>query len=417
LKASLVEWDFRLRMLSMKSLLSTPSRFVIPGTACNAKRIGTLMSVLVLLCGAPAFADEPAEVTKLMRAGQLPAALTRVDAALAQHPRDAQMRFLKGLILSEQNRTNDAIAVFTKLTEDFPDLPEPYNNLAVLYASSGQYDRARVALESAIRTNPTYATAHENLGDIYAKLASQAYDKALQLDSGNVGAKSKLTMVRTLVGNANVAPSAAAAANAANLAAATRKPAVAPAPVPVPAPVQAAASKPVVVAQAPSAPAASKPALTPAPAAASAAKPSTPAPSAPVPAAVVAKVEPKSSAKVEAKANAGEQAEITKTVEAWAHAWGSKDVKGYLAMYASNFQTPKGESMAAWSAERRSRIEGKGRISVKIEQPQVTVDGNSATVKFRQAYSSDRLSSTSKKTLVLEKQGNKWQIKQEHTGS
>jgi Flp pilus assembly protein TadD len=111
------------------------------------------------------------------------------------------MRFLKGLILTEQNKSAEAISVFTKLTEDFPRSPEPYNNLAVLFAATNQYEKSRAALEMAISTNPTYATAHENLGDVYAKLASQAYDKALQLDTSNTAAKSKLILVRTLVNN------------------------------------------------------------------------------------------------------------------------------------------------------------------------------------------------------------------------
>jgi Flp pilus assembly protein TadD len=365
----------------MKPLLSSPSRSVIRSSVCNAKRFGAVVGVLVLLCGTPVFADEATDITKLMRAGQLPVALAKVDAALAQRPRDAQMRFLKGLILSEQNKTAEAITVFTKLTEDFPDLPEPYNNLAVLYASSGQYDRARVALESAIRTNPTYATAHENLGDIYAKLASQAYDKALQLDSGNVGAKSKLTMVRTLIGNPGTTTAKAAAPMAAPVA------------------VAAAAAKPVA----------------PPVVLAAASKP------APVPVkAEPAKVEAKPAVKppeVKSAAPKVDTEEVLKAVEAWARAWSGKDVKTYLSMYANNFQTPKGESMRSWSEERRTRIEGKGRINVRVDAPQVTMDGNAATVKFRQIYVSDRLSSTSRKTLVMEKQGSKWQIKQEHTGS
>src|SRR6266478_4423624 len=95
--------------------------------------------------------------------------------AIADNPRDARARFLKGLILTEQNKPNDAIKVFTALTDDYPELPEPYNNLAVLYASQGQYDKARKSLEMAIRTHPSYAIAHENLGDVYAKMASEAY--------------------------------------------------------------------------------------------------------------------------------------------------------------------------------------------------------------------------------------------------
>ncbi len=134
--------------------------------------------LLATLLVAPAFADDMADVTKLLRAGQLIEALSKADAYLGRNPQDAQMRFLKGVILTEQGKSAESIAIFTKLTQDFPDLPEPYNNLAVLFASSGQYEKARAALDMAIRTNPSYATAYENLGDVHAKLASQAYDKA-----------------------------------------------------------------------------------------------------------------------------------------------------------------------------------------------------------------------------------------------
>ncbi len=69
----------------------------------------------------------------------------------------------------------------------------------MLYAGQNQFDKARAALEMAIRTNPSYATAHENLGDIYAKLASQAYNKALQLDGSNANAvRPKLALIRDL---------------------------------------------------------------------------------------------------------------------------------------------------------------------------------------------------------------------------
>ena len=140
------------------------------------------------------------EATKLLKAGQRDQALERVNKALAANPRDAQARFIKGLIFTEQGKQAEAIDVFTKLTQDYPSLPEPYNNLAVIYAGQGQYDKARAALEQSIRTHPSYATAYENLGDVYAKLASQAYGKALQIDASNTGAQNKLSLVRELVG-------------------------------------------------------------------------------------------------------------------------------------------------------------------------------------------------------------------------
>ncbi|MBM3340795.1 MAG: tetratricopeptide repeat protein [Betaproteobacteria bacterium] len=136
--------------------------------------------------------DDLQDVNQMLKQGQFDQALTRINSYLATRPKDARGRFLKGLILAEQNKPNDAIKVFSELTTDFPELPGPYNNLAVLYAQQGQYDKARAALEQAIRTHPSYATAHENLGDIYAKMASQAYDKALQLDKSNSTAQTKL---------------------------------------------------------------------------------------------------------------------------------------------------------------------------------------------------------------------------------
>ena len=152
----------------------------------------------LLLASFAAYADENEEVAKLYKQGSLAKALEQAEAYLATKPKDPQMRFQKGLILTEQNKIADATRVFSSLSEDYPDLPEPYNNLAVLYASQGQYDKAKSALEAAIRTHPSYSTAHENLGDIYAKMASQAYGKAFQLDKGNAAAQTKLAMIKDL---------------------------------------------------------------------------------------------------------------------------------------------------------------------------------------------------------------------------
>jgi tetratricopeptide (TPR) repeat protein len=375
--------------------MTTPENMTL-SSRMNAFRLRPVFSktlalsgLVAALCAAPAFADDFADVTKLVRAGQYADALSKADAFLSKNPRDAQMRFLKGVILTEQNKAPEAITVFTKLTEDYPSLPEPYNNLAVLYAAAGQYDKARTALDAAIRTNPSYATAYENLGDVHAKLASQAYDKALQLDSGNTAAKSKLTLVRTLVGNTNNGTPAKPASPTATPAPTV----VAKAPEPTPAPVPPKAAP---------APAAVKPAPAPAPVAAAKPEPVKPEP----------KAEPKPSSNADV-----EHDEVVKLVNGWAKAWSAQDVKSYLDFYGSDFQTPNGQARKAWEDERRSRIAGKGRINVKVESPQVSVNGTTATVKFRQIYVSDRLTANSRKTLVLVKHGGKWQIKQENTGS
>jgi tetratricopeptide (TPR) repeat protein len=369
----------------------------------------TLALSLAGFCVFPAMADDLSDVSQLLRSGQHVAALAKADAFLTKNPRDAQMRFLKGVILTEQNKSAEAIAIFTKLTEDYPTLPEPYNNLAVLYASSGQYEKARTALDMAIRTNPTYATAYENLGDVHAKLASQAYDKALQLDNTNTGAKSKLTMVRTLVGNTTggTNPKVAVVAAAPS---APAKVEIKPEPKTEPKPPVKEVSKvePKVEAK-----------VEPKPQA----KPEVKVEAKPDPKAEqkqAQKLEADAKREAKAKANAAADAErdqVMGTVNAWAKAWSARDVKAYLNAYSSEFDLPAGQTRKAWADERRARIEDKGRISVKIETPQVTVNGNTATVKFRQIYDSDRTKANSRKTLVLIKQSGKWQIQQERAGS
>jgi len=324
-----------------------------------------------LLC-APAMADDIQDASKLLKSGQHQQALERVNKVLSAKPKDAQARFLKGLIYADQGNAKDATEIFLQLTKDFPELPEPYNNLAVIYASQGQYDKARGSLEQSIRTHPSYATAYENLGDVYAKLASQAYDKALQIDSSNATAKNKLALVRDLVVSGG--PTGAGAASVA-VASAPRKDPVA---------VAAVEAKPVVETKpvAEAKPAAEKPVAKPVPA-----KPSN--------------------------------AEILSAVNGWAKAWSSKNVDAYLAFYAKDFKTPGGEPRAQWETVRRQRIEAPKSITVAVSSPKINLSADGqASVTFRQTYSSDVLkSATATKTLVLARTDGRWLIQQERIGN
>jgi Flp pilus assembly protein TadD len=144
-------------------------------------------------------ADAIDDAHALLRKGQAAEALSRVDAWLKTQPKEARGRFLRGVILSEQQKPDEAIAVFRALNEDMPELPEPYNNLAVLYAAKGRYDDARRVLETAVLTHPGYALAHENLGDVYARLAAQSYQRAGKLDPKAASAREKLKLVDQLL--------------------------------------------------------------------------------------------------------------------------------------------------------------------------------------------------------------------------
>ena len=335
-------------------------------------------------------ADDYSDVSALLRANKYPEAMTKVEGLLGAKPADPQLRFLKGVIQRNLGKPTDAIATFTKLTEDHPELPEPYNNLAVLYAGQGDYDKARVALEMAIRTNPSYATAHENIGDVYARLASQAYNKALQLDNSNPAVPPKLALIRELfkpnLATASPTPSAAAVA-------APAKPTPAPAQTPAPAP----ASKPVAT-------------PVPAPAPAPVAAPAKPAAQVVTATAPAAKPAP---APVDDEATKGAETAVL----AWAKAWANKDMANYLAAYGPEFSPGGQQSRSAWEKDRRDRIMGKSRITVTLNDLSVKVTGDVAVAKFHQAYKADALSIASRKTLTLRNNGKRWLLTRESTGN
>lgn len=314
-----------------------------------------------------AASPESAEIQRLIRDGQHPQALKLIDEALAKNPRDAQMRFRRGVALSMLDRKAEALAVFQKLVDDHPDMPAPYNNIAVILGAQGDYEKARQALEKAIRTNPAYATAYQNLGDVYAQLASQAYTKALQLDKADASVPPKLALLRELTAGANTSP--------------------------LPAP-----------------PAAAKPASPPPPAAVAAAAPTAPAP------AVAPAVKPAAASAPPVALSAAGTSEVEAAVRSWAAAWSQRDMPAYFAAYAPDFRGQT-SSRKAWEQDRHARIAARKRIKVGLSDLRISVDGDQATAKFRQSYASDALSSTSRKTLHLVRTANgRWLIRQEAVG-
>lgn len=317
-----------------------------------------LLVVASLFVFGIAQADDLKEIAQLANQGQQAAALEQINTYITANPKDVQAQFIKGVILAEQNRRDEAIKIFADITSKNPNLPEPHNNLAVLYAEQGEYDKARKALENAIKTHPSYATAHENLGDIYARMASEAYDKALQLDSGNTRAQNKLALIRDLFSSA-------------------KKPVM-------------SASRPTSKTKGTVKPA------EPASAPTTAAKP-TPTPA----------IKP-------APVTTDATTVIATSVEKWAKAWSDQDVDAYLASYSSSFKTPKGESRSAWESLRRDRVSAPKNIKVELSDIKVTMESNSqARVTFKQNYRAPHLSQRTGKTLVMTNTKGQWLIEQE----
>lgn len=322
------------------------------------RRIAALTAVLVL--SPAAFADSVStQAQALIEQGKAGDALQLLDKHLGKNPQDAEARFMRGLALVRLDRSKDAIRVFADLTRDYPQLPEPYNNLAVLYAGQGDYEKARDALEAALATHPSYATAHENLGDIYAALAGAAYNRALALDESNQMLRRKLSLINQLD----------------NSAASTTE--------------MAAAPKAQVAAPAAAAPAAVTPAA-PAPAAASA----------PAPAAAI---------------DPDTRAALERALGAWAEAWAKQDANAYLAAYADNFVPEGGLSRSAWEAQRRERISSPKRIRIATKDLQFKATGEKqAQVSFRQEYESDTFADVTAKVVDMTLTAGGWKIVREY---
>ncbi|MES2489895.1 MAG: tetratricopeptide repeat protein [Pseudomonadota bacterium] len=343
----------------------------------NTRR--TALAAILLFSAHSAFAGPADEARALMAQGLYVQALQKIDQHLAKNPQDAEARFSRGIALTKLHRTPEAMRAFTDLTRDYPQLPEPYNNLAVLYAQQGNYEKARDALEAALATHPSYATAHENLGDIYAALAGASYNRALTLDKSNQAVRSKLDLISQVEKPVVNAPVAKANST---------KP-VAP------------AVTPTTVAPVIAAPPAAAPAATPA------------APVAPTVAPVATAPSP---AKTANAADASTTTAVTALLESWSQAWSAKDAPSYLGFYADDFSPEGGQLRAAWAEQRRERILKPARIKVGIKNPKTTrISDDRVRVSFLQSYQSDNYSDSVNKILELKQVNGAWKIAREYS--
>lgn len=385
----------------------------------SAKKFSSILFLVLILFGLQAgAADVVYEVNQLLKKGKKEQALERIDDYLSAQPANAwgrnitQMRFTKGTILSDLHRNEEAIQVFAKLTRDYPAMPEPYNNLAALYAAQGRYEEARDVLERALRTDPAYATAHRNLHEIYARIAASAYDRTVHATKGGRPGPELVKdlcdnygqMANQSVGRKYVAAEVSLIRDIPK----SRSSAAAP-PSKIDIDEMAVDTAPATSALPP---AFINPAVNPAPAIPSvvvAVKPESPV--APRPkAAPVAKAAPEAAPPETEKA-------VLAAVNGWASAWSRKNANGYLAFYAGDFRPPNGQSRGAWAKLRKERIAKPKSIRVSIDMPKVTVvDAGHATVSFRQGYRSDDLQTSTRKLLLMVKQRDKWLIQEERVG-
>lgn len=270
---------------------------------------------------------------------------------------DTLFQFRKGLAMFEQNKNAEAIKIFTDLTIKHPDFPEPFNNLGVLFATIGQYDKARQALETAIRLDPKYSTAYENLGDVFIHLATRAYSAAGTQVGDHPGLAEKLKSSRAIIELESGSDDAK-----------TRESTI-----------SIQSQSPIVT---------------------------------------IEGERPDAGGKRLMSDGGSDGNEISKkaaldALGSWADAWRTRDIERYLAAYASTFHPAGNESREQWEQRRRKNILGKRHIELDIRQPVVVSNKDKATIDFLQIYKANGVYEKNRKRIVLISDDAQWKIVEE----
>lgn len=309
-----------------------------------------LFASILLTLSSSAWPGNLDEVKQLIEAGENNQALVQIDDQLVKQPDDPEVLFLRAVALSKLQRKQEAIELYHELINQYPTLPEPRNNLAVLYAQQGEFEASEQALQSALNTHPSYATAHRNLSDIYKTLASIAYNKALDLDNGREPSppETKLQLITELRSyhngaSADVTPPLATSTGGAL--ASTRKEATS------------------------------------------------------------------FHTEIEKAADIND---IEEVISSWATAWSEQDVKRYLGHYSPDFIPDNRLSRPEWEELRRQRLLTPDFIRMEVSQLKtVILDNRIASVSLDQQYRSDRFSELSHKIVLLRYENGRWRIIQE----
>jgi colicin import membrane protein len=426
----------------------------------HASRQALFLTLMLLVSQSIHAGVQTDKIQSLITDGKLRQALTLTNKQLEEDKGNVTFRFLKGLILTRLNELDQARDLFIDLTREHPDLPEPYNNLAVIYASQGDFDNARDALQRAISTHPSYATAHENMGDIYAKMASKAYNQALELDSENTSAKAKLSLINDLFfvpkQQKDIVAEQMAARKAqeeklaleARTALAEKEAMEARKELDEKNAMEAKKAledkkametrrvmeqKQALEAQkvlAENKALEAKTALVEKEAMAArkalearatlAEKQALEARNALAEKEAMEAMQAKKALEnqqVQEDRNLTElklKVAVATTVDEWAKAWSAKNAGLYTGFYGVDFTPPKKLSRSAWESQRKVRLEKPKYIDIKISDLKVTLMGDEhARAEFRQGYQSDTYRDEVNKSLILKKVADKWLITQE----
>ncbi len=326
-----------------------------------------------LLLSSPCFALERSDVLLAAQTNE-PGLLAMAEIYLNSHPDDQEILLVKGVALVRAGREEEAKNLFVRMADKNPASPEVLNNLAVIYANAGDTTKALMTLKAAIQTHPSYAAAQENMSDLYAHMAAQAYSRAL--DNASPAKRPDLVLLTRLYDP----PAPAIPVNASPVLASA----------PAPAKTAGSTAKPV--------------------------PPARPGPAAPVAVTPVKTSAPAAMPKPAMADTSSGPAEVAERIQAWASSWQKGDVETYLSLYSPSFSPENGSSLAQWKAQRRIRLDPRRKISVEYEALEVsrdTADRSVLVADFIQTYQSLNYRDRVKKQLHWRQSNGQWQITRE----
>ena len=120
------------------------------------------------------------DVNQLIYRGKRADALALAEKEIENNPKNVQLRFIRGVILSDLKRNKEAKEAFEELIREYPEIAEEL-------------------LEQALSNNAKSFTTYNNLGDVYLALAAQSYGEALKLSPKSKNTKTKLETIRELI--------------------------------------------------------------------------------------------------------------------------------------------------------------------------------------------------------------------------
>lgn len=392
--------------------------------------LGLLLAILICLPFSVS-ASRYSDIDQEIASGNFDSALAMVDNRLSANPNNPELQFLKANILERLGYSDEPVNIYIRLTQTHPEMPEPHNNLAIHYANTGNLEQAVEALEAAIRTHPSYATAYQNLISIYDQLASQSYKIALGSEASvSYVELASLDSAFSLDTNPNLKEQYAAVET--NEAHSSSQPSTVDT-----SPTQdATISNSVSITEIDtreSSQAGSQTESEPNASQVSSIEQEQPTETANTNSDQTNDnaSDSENNASTNSSTDSGQTTEdtnqsidqkqvteekknqIIRQLQSWAAAWSSQSVDDYLSHYSDQFVPRENITVDEWRAQRRNRLVLRDFIEVNLSQFNVEIDNESATANFTQHYKSNVFEDTIRKTMRLEQVGDQWLITRE----